>query len=166
MTSTGLKRLKVWVEAKDLALLIYREVIPCLPLEEKWELASQIRRASTSIPANIAEGYGRFYYQANIQFCYNARGSLEELISHLSMAVDLGYLPENIGSQGIAKADALVILINGYIAYLRKSKQGLAESKELGHSICDGKSEYLLGDVGVEVTDFNDSPFSTLVSLK
>lgn len=46
---------------------------------EKYELVSQMRRASRSVTHNIAEGYGRFHYQENIQFCRISRGSLHEL---------------------------------------------------------------------------------------
>ena len=130
MTTTGLERLNTWVKAKELALKIYSQILPLLPAEEKFNLGSQIRRAATSIPANIAEGYGRFYYQSNIQFCYNARGSLEELLSHLILSHDLGYLPNEVFEEMTAEGNNLVILINGYIAYLKKSKQG---ENELGN---------------------------------
>ncbi len=72
-------------KAKDFALRIYRDVLPLLPPEEKWNLIRRCRRSSLSIPANIAEGYGRFYYQEDIRFCYTARGSLEETFSHLDI---------------------------------------------------------------------------------
>jgi four helix bundle protein len=130
MTTTGLERLNTWVKAKEFALKIYSQILPLLPAEEKFILGSQIRRAATSIPANIAEGYGRFYYQSNIQFCYNARGSLEELLSHLILSHDLGYLPNEVFAAITAEGNNLVILINGYIAYLKKSKQG---ENELGN---------------------------------
>ena len=71
---TGIETLKVWQKAMDLAVKVYREIIPLLPVEEKYALASQLRRSAQSIPANIAEGYGRYYYQDNIRFCYIARG--------------------------------------------------------------------------------------------
>jgi len=48
-----------------------------------------------SIPANIAEGYGRYYYQDNVRFCYIARGSLEETLSHLVLAHELNYISTN-----------------------------------------------------------------------
>ncbi len=127
MTSTGLERLNAWVKAREYANVIYREVLPLLPPEEKFNLNSQIRRAAISIPANIAEGYGRFYYQSNIQFCYNARGSLEELLSHLILAHDLGFLQDELFLKVIADGNNLVILVNGYIAYLKKTKQGEKE---------------------------------------
>ena len=83
MSIKSLETLEAWKKAKEFALRLYREVLPLLPPEEKWNLNQQLRRSSNSIPANIAEGYGRFYYQENIRFCYNARGSLEESLSHL-----------------------------------------------------------------------------------
>ena len=70
MTVDGLKRLKVWVKAKEFAVKIYEQILPLLPPEEKWNLNQQLRRSSLSISANIAEGYGRYYYQDNVRFCY------------------------------------------------------------------------------------------------
>jgi four helix bundle protein len=74
----GLETLEAWKKANEFALVIYREVLPKLPVEEKWNLDQQIRRAAQSVPANIAEGHGRFYYQDEVRFCYIARGSLTE----------------------------------------------------------------------------------------
>jgi four helix bundle protein len=95
MSIEGLNRLKVWGRAKDFALTIYKRVLPLLPPEEKWNLNQQLRRASLSVSANIAEGYGRFYYQDNVRFCYNARGSLEEVLSHLTFASERTFFPRN-----------------------------------------------------------------------
>jgi four helix bundle protein len=91
MSIKGLERLNAWVKARDFALKVYREVLPLLPPEEKYGLNQQIRRSVQSIPANIAEGYGRFYYQENIRFCYTARGSLMETLSHITLASHLAY---------------------------------------------------------------------------
>jgi len=128
MTTTGLERLKCWAKAREFAVEIYNEVIPELPFDEKYNLASQMKRAALSIPANIAEGYGRYYYQANIQFCYNARGSLEELISHLILAHDLRFITDELFVKMTSSGNNLIILLNGYIAYLKKTKQGENES--------------------------------------
>jgi len=87
----------------------------------------QIRRAAQSIPANIAEGHGRYYYQENVRFCYVARGSLEETISFLSLAFELEYLPQELYNQLIEESDNLSKLINGYVAYLKRSKHGAEE---------------------------------------
>ena len=95
-----------------------------LPAEEKWGLNQQIRRAAQSIPANIAEGHGRFYYQETIRFCYIARGSLEEVCSHLELAHTMGYISGDVFARVSSEADRMNRLINGYIAYLKRSRQG------------------------------------------
>lgn len=127
MTVAGLKRLKVWLKAKDFALNIYKEVLPLLPSEEKWNLNSQLRRSSLSISANIAEGYGRFYYQDNVRFCYIARGSLEETLSHLVFAFETKYISETIYKKFEMEGEEIDKMLNGYIAFLKKSKQGANE---------------------------------------
>lgn len=74
-------------------LAVHKQLIPLLPKEEKYDLADQVRRSSKSVPANIAEGAGRYYYMDNVRFCYNAPGSLDETLNHLIAARDLGYCP-------------------------------------------------------------------------
>jgi four helix bundle protein len=69
MSVQGLNRLQVWVRAKNFALKINKQVLPFLPPVEKWNLDQQLRRSTLSIPANIAEGHGRFYHQDNVRFC-------------------------------------------------------------------------------------------------
>ena len=59
-----------------------------LPGFEKFELASQIRRAAVSLTNNIAEGHGRFHYLDQIKFMLQARGSLQELIDDLNVCED------------------------------------------------------------------------------
>ena len=72
----------------------------------------------------LFRSYGRYYYQSNIQFCFIARGSLEETKSHLIIAHDIGYIDDKIFYEVIDKANSLSMLINGYIAYLRRAKHG------------------------------------------
>ncbi len=127
MSIKSLETLEVWRTAKDFALRVYREVLPLLPPEEKWNLNQQIRRASSSVSANIAEGYGRFYYQDTIRFCYTARGSLEESLSHLVLCFELKYIPKDIFDSLEQDGEKLTQLINGYVGYLRRSKQGQNE---------------------------------------
>jgi len=127
MSVSGLEKLDVWCKARDFAVRIHKEVLPLLPLEEKWVLNQQIRRSSQSIPANIAEGHGRFYFQDNVRFCYIARGSLEETLSHIVHAQKVGYVAEPLYKSLISDGEELNRLINGYIAFLKKSKQGANE---------------------------------------
>ena len=123
MSIKSLETLEAWKKAKEFALRVYREIVPLLPSEEKWNLNQQLRRSSLSIPANIAEGYGRFYYQDNIRFCYIARGSLEESLSHLVIAYEMNFIPKSLFESLDQEGEKLTQLINGYIGYLKRSKQ-------------------------------------------
>ncbi len=127
MSVQGLKKLQVWVRAKDFAVRIYKQVLPLLPPEEKWSLGQQIRRSSVSVSANIAEGYGRFYYQDNVRFCYNARGSLEETLSHLIFSFEVNFIPAELYQELETEGEEIEKMLNGYIAFLKKSKQGANE---------------------------------------
>jgi four helix bundle protein len=74
--------LKVWQKGMDLAAACYFET-KSLPVDERFGLVSQIRRAAVSVPANIAEGYGRENRGEFIQFLRIAQGSLKEQETHL-----------------------------------------------------------------------------------
>ena len=124
MSIQGLKKLQVWVRAKDYAVRIYKQVLPLLPTEEKWNLNQQLRRSLQSVSANIAEGYGRLYYQDNVRFCYNARGSLEETLSHLIFCCEMDFIPESLYKELESEGEEIEKMLNGYIAFLKKSKQG------------------------------------------
>ena len=141
MSIKSLETLETWKKAKEFALRVYREILPLLPSEEKWSLNQQLRRSSNSIPANIAEGYGRFYYQDNIRFCYNARGSLEETLSHLAMCHELKYVPTTLFDSLEQDGEKLTQLINGYIGYLKRSKQGQNEPGA-DHSVQEDVAPY------------------------
>lgn len=145
MSIQGLQRLEVWRKAKDFAVIIYQQVLPLLPQEEKWSANQQLRRSAQSIPANLAEGYGRYYYQENIRFCYMARGSLEETLSQLVLCHELNYIPDSLYDQLSKDGESLERLINGYIAYLKRSKQG-ANEPGAEHNIHESE-EYYLTDI-------------------
>lgn len=142
MSVKSLETLEVWKKAKEFCLRIYREVIPLLPPEEKWNLGQQLRRSSSSIPANIAEGYGRFYYQEIIRFCYIARGPLEETLSHLVFCHEMKYLPKSVFDSLEQDGEKLTQLINGYIGYLKRSKQGQNEPGA-NHTVREDESPYI-----------------------
>ena len=108
-------------------MIIYKKVVPLLPTSEKYNLADQLKRAAASISANIAEGHGRFYFQDNVRFCYIARGSLTEVQSHLALAKELGFITPEIYSSATREAETVARSINGWIAYLKKSKTGMNE---------------------------------------
>jgi four helix bundle protein len=146
MSISGLEKLDVWCKARDFAVRVNKEILPWLPPEEKWSLSQQVRRSSQSIPANIAEGHGRFYFQDNVRFCYIARGSLEETLSHIVYAHKVAYVSETIYKSFVADGENLNRLINGYIGFLKKSKQG-ANEPGANHAIHDLTSDYMVEDV-------------------
>jgi len=154
MSISGLEKLDVWCKARDFAIHVNKEVLPLLPTEEKWSLNPQLRRSSQSIPANIAEGHGRFYFQDNVRFCYIARGSLEETLSHLVYAYKVGYISETIYNSFAVDGEDLNRLINGYISFLKKSKQG-ANEPGANYAIRDSTSEYAIEDVSLVSTGSN-----------
>lgn len=88
------------------------------PVEEKYVLTSQILRASRSITNNIAEGYGRFHFKENAQFCRQSRGSLYELKDHLIIALDEEYISDEEYKTALEKFVKCIALMNGYINYL------------------------------------------------
>src|SRR6185369_4522958 len=89
---TGYRDLKVWQRAYELTLILYRTT-KRFPKEETFGLISQIRRAASSVPANIAEGYERNHRKEYLQFLFIAKGSLGELDTYLLLARDIGYMP-------------------------------------------------------------------------
>jgi four helix bundle protein len=84
---------KVWTKAHELVLATYRAT-ESFPRHEMFGLVSQIRRCSSSVPANIAKGCGRLGNSEFHRFLQIACGSANELEYHLLLAKDLGYLIE------------------------------------------------------------------------
>lgn len=78
--------LEVWQQGMEIAEACYR-ITKQFPKEEVYGMVSQIRRSAASIPANIAEGYGREYRNEYIQFLRIAQGSLKELETHLLLSI-------------------------------------------------------------------------------
>jgi four helix bundle protein len=99
-------------------------VVKQLPPVEKHALASQMRRAAVSVTNNIAEGHGRWHYKENIHFCCTSRGSVDELIDDFNTCLDEGYGDQALVEQLKVDAYGLIRRINGYIAYLKRTKQG------------------------------------------
>jgi len=82
--------LEIYKKEREFRKKIYA-LINKLPPEEKYNLDPQMRKAVVSITNNIAEGHGRYHYQENIQFCRQARGSLEKIIDNLNVCLDEKY---------------------------------------------------------------------------
>jgi four helix bundle protein len=115
--------LEVYQAAREFRKAMYA-VTRRLPAHEKFELASQIRRAAVSVTNNIAEGHGRHHYLDQIKIILQARGSLQELIDDLNICDDEHYLPAHEVSELKQQSWRVYQLVNGYIRYLRERKTG------------------------------------------
>ena len=105
---------------KNIAIETY-QISAHFPREESFVLASQVRRAALSVPANIAEGFGRYHYLDKAKFYLNARGSLYELKSHLLIAQELGYFNQSRPITNLLiTIDKLGVKLNNLISNSRK----------------------------------------------
>lgn len=123
--------LECWKAARRIRIFV-SELIKTLPKQEQYDLIDNIRRASRSCTRNIAEGYGRFHYQENIQFCRISRGSMVEIWDDLITCKDEKYILEEKFNQGVSLIKYAIKVLNGYIAYLEKAKyqKGTTVAKE------------------------------------
>jgi len=106
----------------DLAEMCYR-LTSSFPKNEQYGLVSQIRRASASVPANIAEGYGRDSKGSYAQFLKVAQGSLKEVETHLLLAGRLGLVASAKIDPLLASCDALGRMLRSLIRAIERSSE-------------------------------------------
>jgi four helix bundle protein len=150
------EELRFYQLALTLLKAVYR-LAEHLPQHEKYNMASQLRRAALSTVLNIAEGYGRYHFPDRLRFFYYARGSLFETLSGFVSAYTLGYIDDAQlawARQITAEAGAA---LNAYINYIRSGKQGAQTFGE--KYIYEPITPYDV-DSAPEPTQFPDSPIS------
>lgn len=112
------QKLDAWSKSVDLVVEVYKAT-GSFPKEERYGLTSQIRRAGISVPANIAEGAGRYSRKEFAHFLSNAQGSASELETELIIAHRLGYLSEALFSKLITELQRIGRLITGLTRHIR-----------------------------------------------
>jgi four helix bundle protein len=122
-TINSFRDLECWKEGRNFRLMI-REYSKHFPDFEKYSLTSQVIRSSRSVCDNIAEGFGRYHYQENTQYCRQARGSLNEAFNQCITALDEGYINEAEFERAEKQFDKTLAILNGYINYLQRAKVG------------------------------------------
>jgi len=120
--SKGFESLDVYKRTSILRQNIF-ELVKQFPSEEKYRLSDQLIRSTRKCPANISEGYGRYHYQENIQFCRIARGSLTESIDHLNVAFECEYIDHETKDKYAIEINTIIKMLNGYIKYLSERKK-------------------------------------------
>lgn len=112
--------LTVWQEAMDIAESVYL-ITRGFPREELFGMTSQMRRAAASIPANIAEGFGRAQPKAFVQFLRIAQGSLKELETHAMLSHRVGLLMQQDVEALLIKCERLG---KRFVQFVRSLERG------------------------------------------
>jgi four helix bundle protein len=118
------KELDVWKKSVAFTTEIY-QLTSGFPNTERYGLSSQVRRAAVSIPANIAEGWGRGSVGEYIQFLTVARGSLMELETHLIVSCNLRFISSEALGAGSREIEEIGKMLNGLIGALKSRKARL-----------------------------------------
>lgn len=108
------KKLKIWELGIDLCLEIY-EITKKFPKDEIYGLTSQLRRASVSVPSNIAEGAGRSTNKDFRKFLFNSMGSLKEIETQLIISKKLKYIQENQFKKILMNINIIGIKLKNFI---------------------------------------------------
>jgi four helix bundle protein len=119
MKLTRFEDLDCWKEARQLTRQVYEAIEQNAAWKRDVRLCSQIQSAAGSVMANIAEGFVRRSSKEFVQFLFIAMSSSAEVRSHLYIAVDQGYLPQDAFESIYAQADKVGRIISGLIKYLR-----------------------------------------------
>jgi len=114
--------LDAWKKAHLLAINIYK-ITKSFPKEELYGVSSQIRRAVSSITANIAEGFSRYHFAEKAKFYYNARASASEVQNFLLLSKDLGYIDKKSCEDMFLECVEIGKLINGLIRSIDNQKR-------------------------------------------
>ena len=110
--------LEVWKRANKLTVSIYH-ITKRFSSDERFGLTDQLRRAASSISANIAEGFGRYHPNDKIRFYLNSRGSASECKNHIILARGLGYINEVESTNLLSEFDIIGKQINSMINSIR-----------------------------------------------
>lgn len=108
------KSLIVWQKSKELTIRVYKRT-NTFPESEKFGLTNQIRRAASSIPMNIAEGYGRNSDKELIRFLYISKGSAYEVDTQLELSKELGFLSEKDFTELTNLNDEIIRMLSSLI---------------------------------------------------
>ncbi len=116
---TSFEELDCWKKCRKLRLWLQEFLSDNVPRND-FDMIQNLRRAGRSTTRNIAEGFGRYHFKENIQFCRISRGSLFEIKDDLLICVDEKMVDEETINQGLKLLNQAVFSLNGYIKYLQQ----------------------------------------------
>ena len=114
--------LDAWNKSMDLVVEVYH-LTRGFPVEERYGLTSQIRRAAASIPTNIAEGNARLSQREYAYFVSVARGSVSELATLLELADPLGYVDSDVATAARTRAEDISRMLLMLVRALRRARR-------------------------------------------
>ncbi len=115
------ENLEAWKAGRELRVFVFRQVVPILKNLKEFDLCDQIKRASSSITHNIAEGHGRFHFLDNCRFCSQARGSLNEVLDLLITCHDDSFISDDLYQNGRDHFNKTLRILNGYMPWLERA---------------------------------------------
>lgn len=113
--------LEVWRQSMDLVKRIY-QVTQKFPSDERFGLTNQLRRASVSIPSNLAEGHARFGSGEFSRFISIAMGSVAEVETQILLSSELGHIKEDLSGELLADLDAIGKMLRGLAKSIAKRR--------------------------------------------
>lgn len=117
-----LEDLQVYQISLEIGEVIWR-IVARWSFFERDTIGKQLVRAADSIAANLSEGYGRFHYRENKQFCYYCRGSVFETVTWIDKARRRDLIPEDEYNHLIQELRTLVVKVNRYIQSIGRESQ-------------------------------------------
>lgn len=117
---TKFEDMSVWQDSQELAVLIYR-LTKTFPKDEQYALTSQLRRAASSVSANIAEGFGRATHKDRSHFYHIALGSLLETKNFMYLAARLEYLTQDKIDPALEWIDTIHVQITAILSYFKRN---------------------------------------------
>jgi four helix bundle protein len=118
------QKLDVWKKAHLFTLQVYKEILPIMPIEEKFALTQQIRRATYSIPLNIVEGSGKNTDKDFVHYLDNALGSTKEVEYAFILIRDLAYISLEIYEVVNKSVNEIKAMLIAFIKFLRGGGKG------------------------------------------
>jgi four helix bundle protein len=147
--------IQAWKLGRELKKRIYA-LCKKLPKEERYDLGSQMRKAAVSVTSNIAEGFGRFHFQENIQFCRQSRGSLFELQDHIITCYDMEYTDRDESKEIYSITIHATRALNGYIRWLKGEQQRCSNTMKVKDLECNDQMTSI--NTNDQETDWDDLP--------
>lgn len=118
------QKLDVWKKAHLFTLQVYKEILPIMPIEEKFALTQQIRRATYSIPLNIVEGSGKNTDKDFVHYLDNALGSTKEIEYAFILLRDLAYISLEVYEAVNKSVNEIKAMLIAFIKFLRGGGKG------------------------------------------